>query len=226
MELTTFEQHYAPILSFWHHLNKGQRILLSHHAREVSFKAGENVHGNTGECTGVVILKSGSLRAYMLSDKGREISLYRLVPGEICMLSASCVIESITFDVFIDAEVQSEALLINPAIFSSLSRENVYVENFALTIATTRFSDVMWAMEQILFMSFDKRLAIFLLEEYRKTGDPTIFLTLDQVARYTGSAREVVSRMIKYFVAEGMVSHKRGRLTLLDIPRLIELTRD
>ncbi|MGL4282581.1 MAG: Crp/Fnr family transcriptional regulator [Eubacterium aggregans] len=125
----------------------------------------------------------------MLSDKGREITLYRLVPGEICMLSASCVIESITFDFFIDAEVHSEALLINPAIFASLSKENVYVEIFALIIATARFSHVMWAMEQILFMSFDKRLAIFLLEEYRKTGDTTIHLTLDQVARYTGSAR-------------------------------------
>ena len=76
--------------------------------------------------------------------------------------------KNITFDVHVDAEKDSEVLLINSSVFSSLSQKNIYVEAFSLRLTADRFSDVMWAMEQILFMSFDRRLAIFLLDETAK----------------------------------------------------------
>ena len=80
-------------------------------------------------------------------------------------------------------------------------------------------------MQQILFMSLDKRLAIFLLDEASKLGSDTIKLTHEQIAKYMGSAREVVSRMLKYFVSEGMISSSRsGGIKLLDKARLRKLT--
>ena len=90
-----------------------------------------------------------------------------------------------------------------------------------LDAVNNRFSEVMWVMQQILFMSFDRRLAIFLLDESSKLGSDTIKLTHEQIAKYMGSAREVVSRMLKYFISEGIVSSSRqDGIKILDKKRL------
>lgn len=78
----------------------------------------------------------------------------------------------------------------------------------------------MWAMQQILFMSMDKRLAVFLWDEISKTEDDTVHLTHEQVARDVGSAREVVSRMLKYFTSEGIVELSRGGIKVIDKKKL------
>jgi CRP/FNR family transcriptional regulator len=160
----------------------------------------------------------------MLSEEGREITLYRLQEGDVCVLSASCVLSTITFDVHVDAEVDSEVLLVHASVFAELSRQNVYVEKFSYQLATERFSDVMWTMQQVLFMSFDKRLAIFLLDEMNKAEEDTIRLTHEQIAKYVGTAREVVTRMLKYFSGEGIVSLSRGGIKILDKKKLRSLT--
>ena len=211
---------FARWFPFWDKLSDGQKKEICIQTSFAEYEKGQNIHGNTGNCTGAILVKSGVLRAYMLSDEGKEITLYRLYPGDICMLSASCVIQSITFEVFVDAEVKSEVYIISSGAFSRLMEDNVYVENFALKIATERFSEVMWAMQQILFMSFDRRLAVFLLDENAKNGGDTIKLTQEQIAKYMGSAREVVSRMLKYFATEGLVEVSRGGVKILDKARL------
>ncbi len=190
---------------------------------EVRYRAGENVHSTDRECLGVLLVRTGELRAYILSEDGREVTLYRMSPGDTCIFSASCVLNSITFEVHIDAEADTSAFLINIAAFGKLKEQNVYVENFAYKNAVERFSDVMWAMEQILFMSFDKRLAIFLLDETAKTGALEIRLTQEQIARYIGSAREVVSRMLKVFQKQGIIEQSRGVIRILDKEKLREL---
>ncbi len=214
---------YHDYFPFWDKISEDEKKLLCENTRYVKYKAGETIHSGGSECKGGVFVKSGCLRAYMLSDEGKEITLYRLYSGDICMLAASCVLHAITFDVCIDAEEDSELFMINPRTFAQLCENNVYVENFALNIAVTRFSDVMWAMQQILFMSFDRRLAIFLNDEIAKTGDDTIHLTHEQVAKYMGSAREVVSRMLKYFSTEGIVELSRGGIKVIDKKKLREL---
>ena len=160
----------------------------------------------------------------MMSDEGKDITLYRLQAGDMCMLSASCVLEAITFEVFLDAEEDSGCHVISAAAFEAVSGRNPEVKIFALETAVSRFSDVMWVMQQILFMSMDKRLAIFLSDESARTGSDTIALTHGQIARYMGSAREVVSRMLKYFAGEGIVEVSRGGVTILDKKRLRGLT--
>ncbi len=159
-----------------------------------------------------------------MSDEGKDITLYRLHKGDMCMLSASCVIKAITFDVFIDAEEDSTCCVIGGPAFAAVSERNPEVRIFALETAVNRFSDVMWVMQQILFMSMDKRLAIFLYDESVRTGSDMIALTHGQIARYMGSAREVVSRMLKYFASEGIVEVSRGGVTILDREGLRRLT--
>ena len=208
---------------FWERLTGQQAEVLCRHIAPVRFVRGQNVHGASGHCTGAIVVKSGLLRVYMLSEAGREITLYRLYPGDICMLSASCVLSAITFDVLVDAESDTEVYLVNPGFFAQLCQENLYVENFALRIAAERFSDVMWAMQQILFMSFDKRLATFLAGELSKAENGIIRMTHEQIAKYTGSAREVVTRMLKYFANEGIVSLSRGAVQIINPEKLYRL---
>ena len=215
-------QVFNEYFPFWKHLNRDEQEQLCRNAQLVKYSKGQNVHGGN-ICTGMIIVRSGCLRAYMLSEEGREITLYRLRSGEICMLSASCVLQTITFDVFVDAEEDSQCYLVNGPAFKALSERNLLVKNYALETAVSRFSDVMWIMQEILFMSMDRRVAKFLLEE---AGDGSVIkLTHEQIARYMGSAREVISRMVKYFVAEGVIISSRGSITIVDKERLKQLAK-
>ena len=208
---------------FWDKLSGADREIIFNSSMSVRFERGKNIHDGR-ECTGIILVRSGSLRLYILSEEGKEITLYRLFPGDMCILSASCVLNAITFDVFVDAEEDSECVVIGGCAYSELAARIPEVKIFALESALGRFSDVMWVMQQILFMSMDKRLAIFLLDEISKSGEEIISLTHEQIARYMGSAREVVSRMLKYFSNEGIVELSRGGIRILDKKRLRALT--
>lgn len=210
--------------SFWKKLSESEKELLLSNTIPVSYEKGRNIYSAARECVGVLLIKSGEIRCHMLSDEGRDITLYRLQAGDVCILSASCLLKNITFDVEIDAETDSEALMTNASAFARLMESNVYVENFSLQVAVDKFSDVMWAMEQMLFMSLDKRLAVFLLDESSKNGAAEVRLTHEQIARYIGSAREVVSRMLKHFAKDGIVELSRGGIRITDKEQLKRLT--
>ena len=217
------ERLFAEAFPFWDGIGDGDRELLLRTSQSRHFPRGTNIHDGN-ECTGVILVTGGSLRVYMLSDEGKEITLYRLFAGDVCILSASCVLKSITFDVFIDAEEDSDCTVIGGCALEELAARREDVKIFVLESALARFSDVMWAMQQILFMSMDKRLAIFLTDESAKCGE-TIRLTHEQIAKYMGTAREVVTRMLKYFAAEGLISVSRSDgIRILDRARLRALT--
>lgn len=220
------ESIFEPVLKerfpFWSELSEQDREYLSANTRALTYPQGTIIHDGT-ECSGVILVRTGCLRVYMTSESGKEVTLYRLYPGDMCMLSASCVIEAITFDVTIDAEENSECCVISAVAFSKVADKNPQLKIFSLETTVSRFSDVMWVLQQILFMSMDKRLAVFLLNEHARTGKNTIELTHEQIAKYIGSAREVVSRMLKYFSNEGIVSVSRKGITITDKEKLRKL---
>ena len=220
MDSIDFIQH---TLTFWDKLSLADQSLVTKNIATLQYAKGTHIHHSGLDCMGILMIKSGELRVYLLSEDGRDITLYRLYPGESCILSASCVLKNITFNVHIDAEQDSQLLLLNAKLFQELYNRNIYVENFASKLTIQRFSDVMWAMQQILFMSFDKRLALFLLNESDKTNSDIIRLSHEQIAKYISSAREVVSRMLKYFSTEGIVKLSRGEVTLIDKAKLKHL---
>lgn len=222
MEQTEFAFVYKEIFPFWSEISDADRDYICQNSHIFTYPMGKNIH-NGNECSGVILVHTGSLRLYMMSEEGKDITLYRLHSGDMCMLSASCVLDAITFDVFVDAEVESTCYVISGSAFAAVSERNPCIKIFALETAVSRFSDVMWVMQQILFMSMDKRLAIFLSDESARTGSDTITLTHGQIARYMGSAREVVSRMLKYFANEGIVEVSRKGVKILDRKRLHEL---
>ena len=218
MKISVFEE----MLPFWGVIPDEDKEYICQNSHAVTFPEGKNIHDGN-ECSGVILVRSGCLRLFMMSEEGRDITLYRLHKGYICMLSASCVLDAITFDVFVDAQEDSECYVIGGPAFAAVSERNPQIKIFALETAVGRFSDVMWVMQQILFMSMGRRLAIFLLDESARNGTDVIALTHGQIARYMGSAREVVSRMLKYFVNEGIVEVSRKGVKILDKKHLRKL---
>ena len=223
MNSNNLEKEFEKTALFSDKISDSDKQFILENTRAVSYKKGITVHDGN-ECSGVFLVRSGSLRVYIMSDEGKDITLYRLHKGDMCMLSASCVLQTITFDVLIDAEEDCECFVINGPAFAQISEKTPEIKIFALETAVSRFSDVMWVMQQILFMSMDKRLAIFLWDESARINSDNIELTHEQIAKYIGSAREVVSRMLKYFANEGIVENSRKGVRIINKTRLRELT--
>lgn len=219
----TFDSLFENIFPFWSKLDIKERGYLCNSSMALTFEKGTTLHDGN-ECSGVFTVQKGCLRVYILSEDGKDITLYRLHEGDMCMLSASCVLQAITFDVHVDAEEDSECVVISGPAFAAVSERNQDVKIFALETAISRFSDVMWVMQQILFMSMDKRLAIFLSDETARLQTEELTYTHEQIARYMGSAREVISRMLKYFASEGIVEVSRKGIRIINKKKLRDLT--
>ena len=167
-------QSYFPI---WSKLNQAQqnRILDSLISRRV--EKGTVIHNGSVDCTGLILVKSGQLRAYLLSDEGREITMYRLFDRDMCLFSASCMMHSLQFDITIEAEKDTEFWIIPAEIYKNLMEESAPAANYTNELMATRFSDVMWLIEQIMWKSLDKRVAAFLLEEAAIEGSDRLKIT-------------------------------------------------
>lgn len=215
-------------LGFYGDLTAAERATIEKAASAMRFPKGKSLRSDEGECLGLLVVKSGELRTFIRSEEGREVTLYRLSPGELCVLSATCVLNSIRFDVSIEALSAAEVLKISLGAFEEVMRSNVLVENFAYKSAAERFSDIMWAFQQLVFTRFDSRLAAYLLDESGKSAagerpNGEIPATHEEIAKELGSAREVVSRALKAFESRGLVSLGRGSVRVLDRQALREL---
>lgn len=219
--LTTEESIvFQSLIPFWTKLKEEEQKSLLKETITRKYEKDTCLYNGSNECIGIIALKTGKIRSYLLSKEGREVTLFRLYAGEICVLSASCLLRNITFDIHVTADTDTELFIINAAYFARLMEENIYVENYIYKAAVDKFSDVMWTMEQILFMSLDQRLAIFLLDESQRTKSEKLTITHSQIATYIGSAREVVSRVLKIFEEDGIVSLSRKGITILNRTKL------
>ncbi len=216
--------YYQETLKFWKDLKEDQKTLLNQTILKKRFSKGEAMHTSSENCSGLFLIEAGQVRAYIVSENGKEITLYRLFDRDVCIFSASCIMKNISFDIFLETEKETEAYLIPTSIFDKISKESMAVQVFANELMASRFSEVMWVMEQVMFMTLDKRLAIFLLEQSNIEERDTIEITHEKIANHLGSAREVVTRMLKYFQNEGMVSLSRGAITILNHNKLERIT--
>ena len=213
-------QSYFPI---WDKLNKVEQNRIADSLITRKVRKGTVVHNGSMECTGLLLIKTGQLRAYILSDEGREITIYRLFSRDMCLFSASCIMRSIHFDITIEAEKDTDLWIIPAEIYQSIMKESAPVANYTNELMATRFSDVMWLIEQIMWKSLDKRLAEFLLEEVSIEGTEKLKITHETIANHLGSHREVMTRMLKYFQNEGMVKLSRGMIEITDAQKLERL---
>ena len=211
---------YFPI---WDKLTKAQQERIAATSNLHTVKAGTLLHDGGPDCLGLLLVKSGQLRAYMLSEEGREITISRFFDMDICLFSASCVMRNMHFAVFIEAEKDCEVFVIPACLYQNLMDESLPLANYSHNLITNHLSEVMWLMEQIMWKSFDKRLAQFLLEEANLEGSNSLKITHEKIANHMGTAREVVTRMLRYFQSEGMVKLTRGSVDLVDVKKLRKL---
>ena len=214
---------FASSFPIWNKLNTEQQQRLESVSEFRKVKKGTILHDGSPECLGMLLVHSGQLRAYILSEEGREVTITRFFEMDICLFSASCVMPNMQFDVFIEAEKDSEIWVIPACLYQNLMDESLAIANYSHNLITNHFSEVMWLMEQIMWKSFDKRLAKFLLEESRLEGTDSLKITHEKIANHMGTAREVVTRMLRYFQSEGMVKLTRGTVDIVDAAALERL---
>ena len=207
---------FSECFPIWNKLTRDQQTRLQSVTDLQKIKKGTVIHDGSPECKGMVVVKSGQLRAYLLNDEGREITITRFFEMDICLFSASCVMPNMMFDVFIEAEKDTEIWVIPACLYQNLMDESLPLSTYSRDLITNHFSEVMWLMEQIMWRSFDKRLAGFLLEEARIEETDELKITHEKIASHMGTAREVVTRMLRYFQSEGMVRLTRGTVVLTD----------
>lgn len=209
----------------WDRLDDGERRALADAAVSRFAPRGTLLHSGADDCVGLFAVRSGQLRAFILSDEGREVTLYRLFERDICLFSASCIMNSIQFDVTITAEKDSELWVIPAETYKAVMTRSAALANYTNELMASRFSEVMWLVEQVMWRSIDKRLAAFLIEESTLEGTTALSLTHDAIANHMGTAREVVTRMLRYFSGEGLVRLSRGKIRITDEARLRSLAR-
>ena len=195
-------QDFFPI---WNQLNADQQRRLQNSLSARKVKKGEILHNGDADCAGLLLVRSGQLRAFILSEEGREITIYRL------------------FEVTVEAEKETELWVIPEDVYHAVMEESAPLANYTNELMASRFSDVMWLIEQILWKSLDKRLSAFLLEEAAIEGTDELKLTHETIAKHLGSHREVITRMLRYFQEEGMVRLSRGSIKILDESKLRQL---
>ena len=211
---------FTEYLPIWDKLTPAQQERVAQVIEFRKVKKGTHIHDSSAECLGLVMVRSGQLRAYMLSEDGREVTISRLFEYDVSLLSASCVMPDLQLNVMIEAEKDTEFWSIPACLFKNLVDESLAAANYSRSLLSSNFSEVMWLMEQIMFKSFDKRLAAFLLEESRVEGSPMLKITHEKIAAHLGTAREVVTRMLRYFQSEGMVSLTRGAIEITNPEKL------
>ena len=209
--------NYFPIFE---KLTPKEQAQLTQHARLHTFEKDTLIHNGSNDCLGLILIRSGQLRAFITSEEGREITIYRLFDRDMCLFSASCMMNSIQFDVSITAEKDSEVWIIPTDIYKKMMEQSAVIANYTNQLMATKFTDVMWLIEQVMWKSMDSRLAAFLIEETTLADSRVLHLTHEKIASHMGTAREVITRMLKYFQSEGMVALTRGTIEVLDIDSL------
>lgn len=204
-------------------LNTEEQSRLTASAVLRTIKKGEVIHTGNSDCLGVLLMRSGQLRAYIVSEEGKEVTVYRLFERDMCLFSASCMLKSIQFDITIVAEKDTEAWLVPVDVYQALMEKSAVIANYTNEVMGTRFTEVMWLVEQVMWKSFDKRLADFLAEECNIEETDNLKMTHEQIASHLGTAREVVTRMLKYFQTEGIVKLSRGAVEVVDRTKLEEI---
>lgn len=214
---------FQRLFPVWDQLDPAQQNRLLGSLMLRSVKKGTVLHNGSVDCAGLFLLKSGQLRAYILSDEGREVTLYRLFDRDICLFSASCIMPSIQFDMIIESEKDTELWVIPPEVYQSIMEQSAPLANYTNELMATRFSYVMWLIEQIMWKSMDKRVANFLLEEAAIEGTNQLKITHETIANHLGTHREVVTRMLRYFQNDELVKLNRGTVEILDPQKLEQL---
>ena len=226
-----FEKRYGALLPFWDRLTTSEReaVIGSHSVKR--FSKGSLID----TCYGFLGVITGTIKVYVVSEEGREITLYKAGTGECGVMATRNAIKGADVELCVIASEDTELLLIGAVTYSRLTESNVYVRSITYEILAKRMTEALWVMKEIVFSSFDRRLASYLVGRCEKPDGSSVTvadrgngeqetyeirITQDAIAEDVNSAREVVARMLKRFALSGYVELKRGSILVKDIKGL------
>lgn len=215
---------FSEYFSIWNKLDVADREELNAAAFKKMIPSGTVIHNGSMDCMGLLLVRSGQLRAYITSEEGKEVTIYRLFDRDICLFSASCMMRSIQFDITIIAEKDTDVWVIPIDVYKGVMERSAVLANYTSEIMGTRFTDVMWLIEQVMWKSMDKRVATFILEESAIEQTELLHITHDRIASHLGTAREVVTRLLKYLQSEGAIRLNRATIEITDSKKLLRLS--
>ena len=210
-------------LPFWNLLTDKEKEILKDNTIERTYSKGSIVFNNSSSCLGLLNVISGQVRAYLVSDEGKEVTIFKLEDNDLCVLSASCIIKQITFDTQLVANEDTKVLIVPSNIIEDLAYMNIELRCYLYEKALARFSDVMWNMQELLFKGLDSRVANYLINQYERTDSTIIKVTHEEIANDINSAREAVTRILKLFVQDGLIKLQKGSIELVDVDALYDI---
>jgi CRP/FNR family transcriptional regulator len=170
--------------------------------------------GGGAECAFLPFVVEGTLRIYKASDAGREITLYRIERGESCVLSATCILNGGGFPAIAEAEGATEVVLLPAQLLTRLVKDNDEWRQFMFELYAKRLENVLALVDEVAFHHMDSRLAAHLV---RQAGErqKVVTATHGEIAAELGTSREVVTRILSDFEADGLIATSRGRIRIL-----------
>ncbi|MDO5014793.1 MAG: Crp/Fnr family transcriptional regulator [Clostridia bacterium] len=207
---------------FWKYLSEDEKNLVMSDMYNLDYAKDSILHNNSQTCLGLVIVKTGLLRVYFTSPQGREYTLYFIKPGELCIMSAACIMDEVSFDIYVSSEEDTQITVIGARVFRQIMQKNNELQIFSYKTMANRFSEIMNATQNILFYGIDTRLADSLLQ-IEVDGEAKV--TQENLAQLIGSAREVVTRMLGEFEKDGIIKTGRGKITILKKQKLLEIAQ-
>ena len=216
--------HRFPELDGIEHQRLRQEIAQQHimqvPQQHVLFREGDG-------CQGYVLLLSGSVRVFKVDSEGREILLYRVRAGQSCMLTTTCLLGLQNYPAEGITETPVELVIIPPHLFEQLLAQSAAFRRFSMAHMGKRICEMMLLIEDVAFARMDQRVARVLLQRTQQTHDAILHCTHQELASEIGTAREVVSRMLKNFEQHGWLALQRGKIHILEresLQRLLDVS--
>lgn len=215
-------RHY-PVFST---LAPGLAARMSAQGRAVAVPAGTIAFDEHSPCDGLTLPTSGSIRVVRGSAEGREILLYRVEPGESCILSVCCLLGRSAYTARGIVETDVTGVTLPAGLFDLLVTESPAFRAFVFELFAARVTDLMQLVDEVAFHRLDARIAALLLRRFAATGASEIEATHQDLADQVGSVREIVSRILQALQGRGAVTLGRGRVQLVDAAVLEDIAGD
>ncbi len=204
---------------FLEKISLDSRRAIEKNSKSYFFKNKSNIIFKGDKVGGAYLVESGCLRVYNIDAKGKEITLYTVLPGESCLLALNCVFSDLRYPAWVDVDSPlTKVLMIPSGIYRQLYVKENAIRDFTFNILSARIFDLMSTLEETTSCELDYRLASFLIRRSDNSG--IVYISHQDIASHLGTAREVVSRLLKQFEKNGLLKTARGCITLTDIKKL------
>jgi len=198
--------------AFYGRMSEADQKLLRDTVLRKELEKGQIIFGDNQSCTGIPLVAKGTLRLFRISDKGREMTLYRVTKGEMCILAAVCAMGDVEYDFSIEAEEDAVLETVPPDVFRKLMNESEVFKTYVFNTLAEKLILSIETIEMLIFVSIEDRIMEYVLDNADASG--VLKITHEKLAIDLGSSREVITRQLKKMADKNMLSLSRGKIIL------------